>query len=111
MITIEQYIKHIDNLKEMGVLSEDFHIIQYKDGCLLGVNGKCKAFENKPLDFKDYVWWIDGWAFRPDSDARIRPTELLMMMAHLSLGMLPFSASLLLRCVLETMSFENENNV
>ena len=55
MITIEQYIKHIDNLKEMGVLSEDFHIIQYKDGCLLGVNGKCEAFEDKPLDFKDYV--------------------------------------------------------
>ena len=55
MITIEQYIKHIDNLKEMDVLSEDFHIIQYKDGCLLGVNGKCEAFEDKPLDFKDYV--------------------------------------------------------
>ena len=25
------------------MLSEDFHIIQYKDGCLLGVNGKCEA--------------------------------------------------------------------
>lgn len=74
MITIEQYIKHIDNLKEMGLLSKDFRVVQYKDGCLLGVNGKCEAFEDKPLDFEDYVWWIDGWAFRPDSDARIRPT-------------------------------------
>lgn len=74
MITIEQYLKHIDNLKEMGLLSKDFRVVQYKDGCLLGVNGKCEAFEDKPLDFKYYVWWIDGWAFRPDSDARIRAT-------------------------------------
>ena len=77
MITIEQYLKHIDNLKEMGLLSKDFRVVQYKDGCLLGVNGKCEAFEDKPLDFKDYVWWIDGWAFRPVYRARMQPTVAL----------------------------------
>lgn len=90
MITIEQYIKHIDNLKEMGVLSEDFHIIQYKDGCLLGVNGKCEAFEDKPLDFKDYVWWIDGWAFRPVYRARMQPTVVLDDEGTLELRDAPF---------------------
>lgn len=77
MVTIEQYIKHIDNLKEIGLLSEDFRVIQYKDGCLLGVEGKCEAFEDKPLDFKDYVWWIDGFAFLHDHRARILPTVVL----------------------------------
>ena len=55
MITIEEYIKHTDNLKEMGLLSEDFRIIQYKDGSCLGINGKSKAFEDKPIDYKDYL--------------------------------------------------------
>ena len=58
MITIDEYIKHTDNLKEMGLLSEDFRIIQYKDGDLLAVDGKCEAFENKPIDNKDYIWCI-----------------------------------------------------
>lgn len=64
MITIDEYIKHTDNLKEMGLLSEDFRIIQYKDGDLLAVDGKCEAFENKPIDNKDYIWWYNGTAFR-----------------------------------------------
>lgn len=55
MITIDEYIKHTDNLKEMGLLSEDFRIIQYKDGSCLGINGKSKAFEDKPIDYKDYI--------------------------------------------------------
>ena len=66
MITIDEYIKHTDNLKEMGLLSEDFRIIQYKDGDLLAVDGKCEAFENKPIDNKDYIWWLGGFAFRYD---------------------------------------------
>lgn len=66
MITIDEYIKHTDNLKEMGLLSEDFRIIQYKDGCLLAVDGKCEAFENKPIDPRDYIWWSDGVAYRWD---------------------------------------------
>ncbi len=90
MVTIEQYIKHIDNLKEMGLLSEDFRVIQYKDGCLLGVDGKCEAFENKPLDFKDYVWWIDGFAFRHDYRARIQPTVVLDDEGVLELRDAPF---------------------
>ncbi len=68
MITIDEYIKHTDNLKEMGLLSEDFRIIQYKDGDLLAVDGKCEAFENKPIDNKDYIWWYDGAAFRYDDN-------------------------------------------
>lgn len=52
MITIEQYIKHIDNLKEMGVLSEDFHIIQYKDGCLLGVMVSARLSRTNLLTLK-----------------------------------------------------------
>lgn len=63
MITIDEYIKHTDNLKEMGLLSEDFRIIQYKDGDLLAVDGKCEAFENKPIDNKDYIWWLGGLHF------------------------------------------------
>lgn len=90
MITIEQYIKHIDNLKEMGLLSKDFRVVQYKDGCLLGVNGKCEAFEDKPLDFKDYVWWIDGWAFRPVYRARMQPTVVLDDEGTLELRDAPF---------------------
>lgn len=66
MITIDEYIKHTDNLKGMGLLSEDFRIIQYKDGDLLAVDGKCEAFENKPIDNKDYIWWLGGYAFRYD---------------------------------------------
>lgn len=68
MITIDEYIKHTDNLKEMGLLSEDFRIIQYKDGDLLAVDGKCEAFENKPIDNKDYIWWYNGTAFRYDEN-------------------------------------------
>lgn len=68
MITIDEYIKHTDNLKEMGLLSEDFRIIQYKDGDLLAVDGKCEAFENKPIDNKDYIWWLGGFAFRYDDN-------------------------------------------
>lgn len=70
MITIDEYIKHTDNLKEMGLLSEDFRIIQYKDGDLLAVDGKCEAFENKPIDKKDYIWWYDGAAYRYDDNYR-----------------------------------------
>ena len=68
MITIDEYIKHTDNLKEMGLLSEDFRIIQYKDGSCLGINGKSKAFEDKPIDYKDYIWWLGGFAFRYDDN-------------------------------------------
>lgn len=68
MITIDENIKHTDNLKEMGLLSEDFRIIQYKDGDLLAVDGKCEAFENKPIDNKDYIWWLGGFAFRYDDN-------------------------------------------
>ncbi len=68
MITIDEYIKHTDNLKEMGLLSEDFRIIQYKDGDLLAVNGKCEAFGNKPIDNKDYILFIDGVATRYGDD-------------------------------------------
>lgn len=57
MITIEQYITHIDKLKEAGLLSDDFRIIQYTDGSLLGVNGKCLAFEERPVNVADYVMW------------------------------------------------------
>lgn len=73
MITIDEYIKHTDNLKEMGLLSEDFRIIQYKDGSCLGINGKSKAFEDKPIDYKDYIWWLNGYAFRYDDSAKNRP--------------------------------------
>lgn len=73
MITIDEYIKHTDNLKEMGLLSEDFRIIQYKDGSCLGINGKSKAFEDKPIDYKDYIWWLDGYAFCYDDSVKIRP--------------------------------------
>ena len=68
MIKIDEYIKHTDNLKEMGLLSEDFRIIQYKDGDLLAVDGKCEAFENKPIDNKDYIWWYNGTAFSYDEN-------------------------------------------
>lgn len=90
MIKIEQYLKHIDDLKEMGLLSKDFRVVQYKDGCLLGVNGKCEAFEDKPLDFKDYVWWIDGCAFRPVYRARMQPTVVLDDEGTLELREAPF---------------------
>lgn len=42
MMTIESYTKFTDSLKETGALSKDFHIIQYSEGCCLGVDGKSK---------------------------------------------------------------------
>lgn len=60
MLTIDDYIKFTDEMKEAGVLDKDFHIIQYKDGCCLGVNGKSLAFEDGALDARDYLFWNEG---------------------------------------------------
>lgn len=93
MITIDEYIKHTDNLKEMGLLSEDFRIIQYKDGDLLAVDGKCEAFEDKPIDNKDYIWWYDGWAFRYDKSSEIRHFAVFNEDGTLELREAPLSGS------------------
>lgn len=60
ILTIDDYIKFTDEMKEAGVLDKDFHIIQYKDGCCLGVNGKSRAFEDGALDIRDYLFWNEG---------------------------------------------------
>ncbi len=60
MLTIDDYVEFTDNLKETGQLSSDFHIIQYKDGCCLGVNGKSREFEDSALDMNDYIFWNEG---------------------------------------------------
>lgn len=60
MLTIDDYIKFTDDMIETGVLDKNFHIIQYKDGCCLGVNGKSREFEDNALDRDDYVFWDDG---------------------------------------------------
>lgn len=52
-------------MRETGVLSPDFHIIQYSDGCCLGIDGKSLAFEDRAANNRDYVFWNhDGYAFR-----------------------------------------------
>lgn len=60
ILTIDDYVEFTDNLKETGQLSSDFHIIQYKDGCCLGVNGKSREFEDSALDMNDYIFWNEG---------------------------------------------------
>lgn len=60
MLTIDDYIKFTDDMIETGVLDKDFHIIQYKDGCCLGVNGKSREFEDNALDLDEYVFWNQG---------------------------------------------------
>lgn len=65
MITIDSYTKFTESLKETGVLSKDFHIIQYSEGCCLGVDGKSKEFEDKALENADYILWDKfGIAYR-----------------------------------------------
>ncbi len=60
ILTIDDYIKFTDEMKEAGILDKDFHIIQYKDGCCLGVDGKSRAFEDGALDIRDYLFWNEG---------------------------------------------------
>lgn len=55
MITIDSYTKFTESLKETGALSKDFHIIQYSEGCCLGVDGKSKEFEDEALENADYI--------------------------------------------------------
>ena len=65
MITIDSYTKFTESLKETGVLSKDFHIIQYSEGCCLGVDGKSKEFEDEALENADYILWDKfGIAYR-----------------------------------------------
>lgn len=65
MITMDSYTKFTESLKETGVLSKDFHIIQYSEGCCLGVDGKSKEFEDEALENADYILWDKfGIAYR-----------------------------------------------
>lgn len=65
MITIDSYTKFTESLKETGALSKDFHIIQYSEGCCLGVDGKSKEFEDEALENADYILWDKfGIAYR-----------------------------------------------
>lgn len=74
MATIEDYIKYTDEMREAGVLSPDFHIIQYSDGCCLGIDGKSLAFEDRAVSNCDYVFWNhDGYAFRTANDEDALP--------------------------------------
>lgn len=74
MTTIEDYIKYTDEMRETGVLSPDFHIIQYSDGCCLGIDGKSMAFEDRAANNRDYVFWNhDGYAFRTADDEDTLP--------------------------------------
>lgn len=65
MITIDEYIQFIEEMKEIGNLSPDFTIKQYSNGCLLGVNGKIKQFDDAACFIGDYIFWDEqGYAYR-----------------------------------------------
>lgn len=83
MITIDEYIQFIEEMKEIGNLSPDFTIKQYSNGCLLGVNGKTRQFDNAACFIGDYIFWNEqglaykleeNWSFDveiTDEDAKI----------------------------------------
>ena len=83
MITIDEYIQFIEEMKEIGNLSPDFTIKQYSNGCLLGVNGKINQFDDAACYIGDYVFWNEqglaykleeNWSFDveiTDEDAKI----------------------------------------
>lgn len=65
MITIDEYIQFIEEMKEIGNLSPDFTIKQYSNGCLLGVNGKTRQFDDAACFIGDYVFWNEqGLAYK-----------------------------------------------
>ena len=65
MITIDEYIQFIEEMKEIGNLSTDFTIKQYSNGCLLGVNGKTRQFDDAACFIGDYVFWNEqGLAYK-----------------------------------------------
>lgn len=65
MITIDEYIQFIEEMKEIGNLSPDFTIKQYSNGCLLGVNGKTKQFDDAACFIGDYIFWNEqGLAYK-----------------------------------------------
>ena len=65
MITIDEYIQFIEEMKEIGNLSPDFTIKQSSNGCLLGVNGKTKQFDDAACYIGDYVFWNEqGLAYK-----------------------------------------------
>lgn len=83
MITIDEYIQFIEEMKEIGNLSPDFTIKQYSNGCLLGVNGKTRHFDDAACFIGDYIFWNEqglaykleeNWSFDveiTDEDAKI----------------------------------------
>ena len=83
MITIDEYIQFIEEMKEIGNLSPDFTIKQYSNGCLLGVNGKTRQFDDAACFIGDYIFWNEqglaykleeNWSFDveiTDEDAKI----------------------------------------
>lgn len=83
MITIDEYIQFIEEMKEIGNLSPDLTIKQYSNGCLLGVNGKTRQFDDAACFIGDYVFWNEqglaykleeNWSFDveiTDEDAKI----------------------------------------
>ena len=83
MITIDEYIQFIEEMKEIGNLSPDFTINQYSNGCLLGVNGKTRQFDDAACFIGDYIFWNEqglaykleeNWSFDveiTDEDAKI----------------------------------------
>lgn len=65
MITIDEYVQFIEEMKEIGNLSPDFTIKQYSNGCLLGVNGKIKQFDDAACYIGDYIFWNEqGLAYK-----------------------------------------------
>lgn len=65
MITIDEYIQFIEEMKEIGNLSPDFTIKQYSNGCLLGVNGKTRQFDDAACFIGDYIFWNEqGLAYK-----------------------------------------------
>ena len=65
MITTDEYIQFIEAMKEIGTLSPDFTIKQYSNGCLLGVNGKTRQFDDAACFIGDYVFWNEqGLAYK-----------------------------------------------
>lgn len=65
MITIDEYIQFIEEMKEIGNLSPDFTIKQYSNGCLLGVNGKTRQFDDAACFIGDYIFWNEqGFAYK-----------------------------------------------
>nr|DAT42047.1 MAG TPA: hypothetical protein [Caudoviricetes sp.] len=65
MITIDEYIQFTEEMKENGSLSPDFTIKQYSNGCLLGVNGKPKQFDDTACYIGDYIFWDErGYAYK-----------------------------------------------